>query len=181
MEDLTPPSAASSAAPEPAESESAGAAPHDSFEEDAAEALRQAGLRLTPPRLTVIRILARATQAMSASEIHAAANRGKRSVDPVSVYRVLATLRRLGLVVNLGSVDGYFPSRVGASEESVSTMLVNAETREVEEIDAGPLVAGPLRETIRDRGYEPGEIRIEAMVTPDEGTVIHIHPLDGKS
>ena len=92
--------------------------PHtpESFERHALDYLREVGLRITTPRIAVIRALSRSDAALNAYEVHAAILASGRKVDVVSVYRILALLRDIGLVHQLALVDGYAACRYHGCE-----------------------------------------------------------------
>ncbi|HOX46001.1 MAG TPA: transcriptional repressor [Myxococcota bacterium] len=77
-----------------------GAGPDPSAE----AALAAAGLRRTGPRLAVLRALFRARRPLAHAELAARAALG--GLDRVTIYRVLAALRRAGLVHEVRGVDG---------------------------------------------------------------------------
>lgn len=69
-----------------------------------AEALKQAGLRLTPQRLAICRLLAESHEHPSAQMIYSELNAQFPSLSLTTVYNTLETLVDLGLVNELGSV-----------------------------------------------------------------------------
>src|SRR3954464_4350604 len=82
------------------------------YEEHALKELRNAGYRITMPRVQVIRALADTTKALSAYAIHEKIINSGGKIDVVSVYRILSTLQEVGLIHHIGIVDGYFPCRM---------------------------------------------------------------------
>jgi Fur family peroxide stress response transcriptional regulator len=69
-----------------------------------AGALRQAGLRLTPQRLAILRLLTESREHPSAQMIHQALLADYPSLSLATVYNTLETLVDLGLVNELGSI-----------------------------------------------------------------------------
>lgn len=147
------------------------------FEARALALLRGEGMRITTPRTEVIRVLARTDRALNAYGVHEAVLAGGRKIDVVSVYRILSTLERLGLVARLGLLDGYFPRRFPqeagsgeagdlASERSdrVTAVLVETESRRVREIECDQDLSERLRNCFLDHTPKIGEITIEAAV-----------------
>src|SRR5579871_2639688 len=82
------------------------------YEEHCLKELRNAGYRITMPRVQVIRALADTTKALSAYAIHEKIISSSGKIDVVSVYRILSTLQEVGLIHHIGIVDGYFPCRI---------------------------------------------------------------------
>ena len=68
------------------------------FEDNALIALRNAGFRITMPRVLVIRALATTTVALSAYAIHEKIIATDGKTDVVSVYRILSTLQEIGMI-----------------------------------------------------------------------------------
>ena len=82
------------------------------YEDHSLKELRNAGYRITMPRVQVIRALADTSRALSAYAIHEKIISGGGKIDVVSVYRILSTLQEVGLIHHIGVVDGYFPCRM---------------------------------------------------------------------
>ncbi|MFY9234358.1 MAG: Fur family transcriptional regulator [Fimbriimonadaceae bacterium] len=82
------------------------------YEDRCLKELRNAGYRITMPRVQVIRALGDSLTALSAYEIHEKIISSRGKIDVVSVYRILNTLLEVGLIHHIGVVDGYFPSRL---------------------------------------------------------------------
>ena len=139
-------------------------------------------MRITTPRTEVIRVLARSDRALNAYGVHEAVLAGGRKIDVVSVYRILSTLERLGLVARLGLLDGYFPRRFpqepaspggesGSPSERpdrVTAVLVETESRRVREIECDEELSDRLRACFLAHTPKVGEITIEASV-PEGG------------
>lgn len=72
------------------------------------DALRDEGLRLTPARRAICRVLADDPGAHpTPADLHEAAEaEAGRSIDPSTVYRTLDTLQRVGLVHHVHVPDG---------------------------------------------------------------------------
>jgi len=78
--------------------------------EGTTQALRQAGYRLTQPRLTVLRVLQESNGYLSPAEIYERGRTLYPSLGLVTVYRTLETLEELGLVRRVhgqGSCQAY--------------------------------------------------------------------------
>jgi len=84
--------------------------PHRRVVEGMAQALRQAGYRLTQPRLAVLQVLQENNGYLSPNEIYEQGRALYPSLGLVTVYRTLETLDKLGLarrVHGLGNCHGY--------------------------------------------------------------------------
>lgn len=148
----------------------AACAPHtpQSYEHQAVVHLKSVGLRITTPRIAVIRALAETTHVMNPYEIHTAVIGSGRKVDVVSVYRILAMLLSEGLIHRVGLVDGYAPRRfygLGGIGGRGTALLIDPLTRGVSEIDLGPSILGTLDRQIHLRGLRRGDVQIEASVS----------------
>ena len=82
----------------------------DTSLEEMAQALQQAGYRLTQPRLAVLQVLQENNGYLSPTEIHERGRALYPSLGLVTVYRTLETLDELGLVRRVhgrGNCHGY--------------------------------------------------------------------------
>ncbi|MCK6563544.1 MAG: transcriptional repressor [Dehalococcoidia bacterium] len=81
-----------------------------SCEEETAELLRQAGHKLTPQRLLILRALRHAKGHVSASRIAEEVREQYPFVDVSTVYRTLDVLKRMRLVTetDMGAADAVF-------------------------------------------------------------------------
>ena len=68
--------------------------------------LRERGLRVTEPRVAVLSYLASTDRHPTAEEVEAAVNADGRILSRASVYNVLHSLTRVGLVAGLSVRDG---------------------------------------------------------------------------
>ena len=119
--------------------------------DDAGKMLRDAGIRVTRQRLSVIATLARANDHPTAEDVYkrVAANDGNASF--ATVYRTLATLERCGLVQRIVVDDGPVRFEMAAREDH--DHLVDVGTGKVIEIISHELSA--LRQKLAgQRGYE---------------------------
>lgn len=122
-------------------------------------------MRITAPRIEVVRALAASDRALTVYGIHEAVLQRGRRIDVVSVYRIVACLRRLGLVAHVGMLDAYVPRRFASESGQATAMLIDPESRRVREVDCGPELSQLLSERLGgDDRIE--EIRIEAAVRP---------------
>jgi len=81
-----------------------------SCEEEAAEALRRAGYKVTPQRMLILRALRHAEGHVSAAQIAEQVREEYPFVDVSTVYRTLDVLRRMKLVTmtDMGGADAVF-------------------------------------------------------------------------
>jgi Fur family ferric uptake transcriptional regulator len=83
--------------------------------DSARAALQLAGLRVTAPRVAVLRVLARSARPLSHTEV--VDKLGKKDWDPATLYRNLVKLRDAGLAPVVSRADGVdryaFASREG--------------------------------------------------------------------
>ncbi|MBI5708557.1 MAG: transcriptional repressor [Armatimonadetes bacterium] len=132
------------------------------FEARAVAQLRQAGLRVTAPRVQVIRALSRTNGALTAYEIHAQIVAAGERVDVVTVYRVLQALMEAGLVHRLGVVDGYYACRAEGHQGSCEH-LVCRECGCVEELPLIALVSKALPAQAAEAGFTCETLRVEVL------------------
>src|SRR4051812_30072196 len=135
------------------------------YEEHSLKELRNAGYRITMPRVQVIRALADTTKALSAYAIHEKIINSGGKIDVVSVYRILSTLQEVGLIHHIGIVDGYFPCRMTDCHGKRSEVVVDETSGAVTElILPEPLVAA-IEKQINDAGYEVSSMKVEITGT----------------
>lgn len=120
---------------------------------DFAQALRDAGLRVTPQRLALLAILMDSADHPNADELLARA-RARALDDSVSlatVYRTLSALEEAGLIRKLTLESE--PSRYEITPAAEHDHVVDIDTGEVIEI-ANDDIARLRRETLEQLGYE---------------------------
>ncbi|WP_386679740.1 Fur family transcriptional regulator [Loktanella sp. R86503] len=118
---------------------------------DHTEVLREAGLRVTQQRMSVIAILAGADDHPSADDVFAKARLLDDSVSVATVYRTLAVLESAGLVRKLSFEDA--PARYEMMPQSDHDHLVDIDTGELIEIPSDEIEL--LRKRIAaELGYE---------------------------
>ncbi len=136
------------------------------YEEHALKILRNAGYRITMPRVQVIRALADTSRALSAYAIHEKIIGGGGKIDVVSVYRILSTLQDVGLIHHIGVVDGYFPCRMADCSGKRSAVLICESTSTVNELRLPDSLLRSIEEQAREAGFDVTSIRIEITGTP---------------
>ncbi|MCG9894396.1 MAG: transcriptional repressor [Fimbriimonadaceae bacterium] len=133
------------------------------FRDRAIQALRDAEMRITGPRLEVVKVLMASEVALSPNEIHTRVLESGGRMDAVSVYRVLSVFVRLGLVHHLASVDGYLACRLEHSHGENTHHIVCRNCGRVQEV---ALPEGVLEETLRraiDQGFQDVHMHLEAV------------------
>ena len=113
--------------------------------------LREAGIRVTQQRRTVIAALVQSHDHPSAQDVYARAKLVDSSVTFATVYRALATLADAGIVQRIAVDDG--PARFEMAPETEHDHLVDVDSGEVLELASKELF------TLRSRlaaelGYE---------------------------
>jgi Fur family zinc uptake transcriptional regulator len=131
------------------------------YEEHALRELRNAGYRITMPRVQVIRALADTNRALSAYAIHEKIINFGGKIDVVSVYRILSTLQEVGLIHHIGVVDGYFPCRIASCNTRRSEVVVEEGTGSVLELPMPQAVIDAIEEQARSAGFETTAIKVE--------------------
>jgi Fe2+ or Zn2+ uptake regulation protein len=131
------------------------------YEDYALHELRQAGYRITMPRVQVIRALADTSYALSAYAIHEKIISSGGKIDVVSVYRILATLVEVGLIHKIGMVDGYFPARVHDAAGKRSGVLVDETTDNITELDLPQTLVDAIHEIASGHGFETTGFLVE--------------------
>jgi Fe2+ or Zn2+ uptake regulation protein len=131
------------------------------YEEHALTELRNAGFRITMPRVQVIRALADTRTALSAYAIHEKIIGQGGKIDVVSVYRILSTLQEVGLIHHIGIVDGYFPSRTTDPHSRRSQVIACEKCKEVQEMAMSPEVAQALEAQAKAGNFALSSIKVE--------------------
>ncbi len=101
--------------------------------------LRDAGIRVTQQRRTVIAALVQSHDHPSAHDVYARAKLVDNSVFFATVYRELATLTDAGIVQRIAVDDG--PARFEMAPETEHDHLVDVDSGEVLELASKELVA----------------------------------------
>jgi len=131
------------------------------YEDNALKELRNAGYRITMPRVQVIRALADTEKALSAYAIHDKIVSSGGKIDVVSVYRILTTLQEVGLIHHIGVVDGYFPCRIANCTQRRSEVVVEESTGSVVELAMPKSIIEAIEEQARAAGFETTGIKVE--------------------
>jgi Fe2+ or Zn2+ uptake regulation protein len=135
------------------------------YEEHSLTELRNAGYRITMPRVQVIRALGDTTRALSAYAIHEKIINSGGKIDVVSVYRILSTLQEVGLIHHIGIVDGYFPCRMTDCHGKRSEVVVDESNGSVTELVLPDTIVEAIERQIQEAGYEASSIKVEITGT----------------
>ena len=133
------------------------------FEQLALEELRRQKLKITKPRIEVIRALGSTNSALSPYAILNRIVESGGKIDVVSVYRIVQTLERVGLVHHVGLVDGYYACRKGDAEAHQAQLFVCERCGCVTEAPAPPLVWTEMQSTAQAIGFKPSMSRLETL------------------
>src|SRR5580692_12796851 len=123
--------------------------------------LKEAGLRITQPRVAILAALIKAGRPTSIESLHG--ELGPNSCDIVTVYRCMAAFESIGLVRRAFLINGTSLYEINLGDPN-RYHVVCKQTNKVEELDAAS--AGELRrsvrlveDTLRAQGYaEVGHI-----------------------
>lgn len=140
---------------------SAGEHPFPSYEERALSTLKDAGLRITMPRVQVIRVLAESKTALSAYAIHERVLASGGRMDIVSVYRTLNALVETHLAHHIGIVDGYLACQVSEPHHDGIEHAVCERCGGVEEVHVGSAARNAALVELMGMGFSPKELKIE--------------------
>lgn len=133
------------------------------FEELSLRELREAGYRITMPRVQVIRALGESNKALSAYAIHERIISTGGKIDVVSVYRILATLQEVGLIHHIGVVDGYFACRQAGADRNRSQHLVCENCGCVTEVALPQSLVDATDDQAAKAGFKPTNIKVEVL------------------
>ncbi|MBS1709746.1 MAG: transcriptional repressor [Armatimonadetes bacterium] len=141
---------------------------HPDYEGFALSKLKEAGHRITMPRLAVVRVLARSERPLTPNGIHSeiAATGGK--IDVVSVYRILSTLSSLGLVHHIGSVDAYSACQLDTGHGHGCEHLICTSCGRVEELPVADASSIAVTDQSDKAGFSVQAIRVEVLGTCPE-------------
>lgn len=132
--------------------------------------LRESGLRITQPRIAIIRALIAQPKPVSIDQIHSELN--IRSCDLVTVYRCLAAFEDIGLVKRSFFHNGTSLYHLADRKDAVYH-VISKETQEIRDLDAqtsAELAAAikKVEEQLKAEGYENvGHVLEFFAKTPD--------------
>lgn len=135
------------------------------FEADAIREMKQSGLRITLPRVQVVRILTLADRPLSAYQIHQEIVANGAKVDVVSVYRILETLLKLNLIHHIGLTNGYMACRLEDAHESEAEHIVCSECGKVTELQMPATILQETMSQLVNLGYSLIQARLEVLAT----------------
>ncbi|HRK22965.1 MAG TPA: Fur family transcriptional regulator [Fimbriimonadaceae bacterium] len=133
------------------------------FEEIALEALRDAGFRVTMPRVQVIRALGESNRPLTANEIHQRIQISGGRIDSVSVYRILSTLQAVGAVHRIGVVDAFYACGLQTDQAHDTQHFVCESCGCVTEVNLPLGASTSVAEEAAKVGFLASEIRLEVL------------------
>lgn len=131
------------------------------FELVALAKLKELGLRVTMPRVQVVRALGVSRKAMSAYAVHEQILAGGGRIDVVSVYRILSTLREAGIIHRIGSVDGFLPCQMHEHSIEHTQHMICIECGCVTEIPISADQTNDIERQAKDSNFKVRQITIE--------------------
>lgn len=142
--------------------------PQEAFQDRAIAELRANGLRITKPRVEVVKTLAESAEALSPYAIHARIKAAGGQIDVVSVYRILETLEALDLVHHVGLAEGYRACGLDHSHANHSQHVVCRDCRKVVEIDLSDPVVSQSISSAAKVGFHDAQVKLEILATCDD-------------
>ncbi|MCE9559796.1 MAG: transcriptional repressor [Armatimonadetes bacterium] len=133
------------------------------YEQNGVETLRAKGLRITMPRIQVLRILGETDRPLTAHAIHQKIMAKGDRIDLVSVYRILATLAELHLVHHIGVVDGYVACTMEESHTSEAEHFVCTDCGKVREIAMPVEALEATTKHLASLGLTPSLVKFEIL------------------
>ncbi len=137
--------------------------PLSDFEDTALAAMRKAHLRVTMPRVQVIRMLARADRPLSPYAIHEGILAEGGRIDVVSVYRILAAMQELDLVHHIGSVNGYQACGIEGHAEAETEHLICTTCGRVTEAHVPNASSDALLGQMKELNFVAETIKVEVL------------------
>ncbi|MBS1713282.1 MAG: transcriptional repressor [Armatimonadetes bacterium] len=137
--------------------------PQTGFAGQAVALLQRHRLRITAPRLQVVRVLAKAETPLTPYGVHQEIVASGGKTDVVSVYRALDTLTGLGLVHHVGVVNGYVACRLEETHGDQAEHVVCSKCGKVRELTIPDEVLEATRRQLAELGLEAIETRLEIL------------------
>ncbi len=135
--------------------------PTSEFERRTIERLKEAGCRITMPRIQVARVLAQSSQALSPYQIHERIVQSGGSIDVVSVYRILATFVSLNVVHHIGMVNGYRACDLGDGHKERMEHAICRSCGAIIELPVPDATISATQEQLVTIGFKPNVVKIE--------------------
>jgi Fur family transcriptional regulator, zinc uptake regulator len=139
------------------------AARAEAFERLAVRALREAGLRVTEPRLRIVRALGASNRPLTAIEILDSVRKSGERVDQVTVYRALATLQAVGAAHRIGVAEAYAACGLHEEKAHNTQHFVCDMCGCVTEVGLSDEAAHTIAGEARRLGFQTREIRLEVL------------------
>lgn len=133
------------------------------FEREAINLLRNRSMRVTLPRVQVLRVLDLADRPLSPYGIRDEVLASGGKIDVVSVYRILQTYSELGLVHHVGLAGGYVACRLDQAHETETEHIVCKECGKVTEVALPRFVLDQMGQQLSDLGFKMLHTRMEIL------------------
>ena len=116
------------------------------FVDRCSETLRTSGARVTKTRLAVVRAMSEAKKPLSATKLYEvfSENKSLGKIDQVTIYRVLETLKELGLVHQVFPSGGYLPCFHQHCGDAMHVLVRCSSCEEVTELDVPQETLAPM-------------------------------------
>lgn len=110
------------------------------------ETLKASGFRVTQSRLAVLSCLHSSDEPLSPKDLYSKIQKNKKleKIDQVTVYRILDTLLRIGLIHQVFPSGAYVICGHNRCEEKIHAMLRCTECKNFQEVDLPNSVFSPL-------------------------------------
>ncbi len=123
---------------------------NDYYGQKCEKILRNSGAKITKPRLAVIKLLSTASGCLSPREILEEINSNSNNksspvIDQVSVYRILDTFLKLGLVHQVFPAGGYIACTHLNCKAGLHILIHCIECHNTEEVDIPGGIFSPLK------------------------------------
>jgi Fe2+ or Zn2+ uptake regulation protein len=132
-------------------------------ERAAIAAMKQHGLRVTSPRLLVLRALYASPQPLNAQQVHNSVRQAGGHIDVVTVYRILAAFQEIGLVHFIGVAGGYAACSLDECHESDSEHAICESCGRVLELQIPTAVRQEVTVPLDKLGFEARSVRVEVL------------------
>lgn len=133
------------------------------YEARALARLKAKGLRVTMPRLQVIRALAESDRPLNANAIYDRINAAGGRIDLVSVYRILTALADSGLVHRIGIVDGYLACCEPDEHPAATEHIVCESCGKAWEVAVPLPTQAAADQQTQALGFQPSTVKVEIL------------------
>ena len=133
----------------------------EKFIQECEKILRDAGTKITKPRLAVMQFLATSSESLSPRQILEGINKEQEKnslppVDQVSVYRILETFSKFGLVHQVFPSGGYIVCTHVNCQAALHILIHCTACEKTEEVDIPTEIFSPMKWYIqKQNGFTP--------------------------